>query len=114
MTLARKETRISGMLPVRISVQTGESESMNCLAHTLDFSMKGARLGGVTLKLARGATIEVHRRETSQSFKVAWVDHQHVGVESRDDTAELWGIQYFPPLSEEQERLESQARRSDS
>jgi hypothetical protein len=88
----RKENRISGVLPVKISARLQSGELVFAMAHTLDLSMRGARLSGVAIPLAPGMMIRIERGRNSAAFRVVWKQNQQFGVEAATSVVNLWGL----------------------
>ncbi len=78
------------VLPVRISGTDAAGKSFNLLAYTLDISTGGARVGGITVQPAAGATVNVQYKQQRARFRVAWVGQPSTGK------AEQIGIEYLP------------------
>ncbi|ABF40362.1 hypothetical protein Acid345_1360 [Candidatus Koribacter versatilis Ellin345] len=115
----RKESRIPAVVPIRISAINEDGDSVNCLAHTLNVSRRGARIAGVTLPLRLGVVIRITRGRAAANFRVVWVgtketnSHQHIGVESLELVSNFWGLEQLQPVSADAER-EGQQRRISS
>lgn len=91
----RREERIPGVLPVKIFLKGPKGESVNGLAHTLNLSMRGARLGGVSVAVKPGTLIRIERGRASGNFRVVWAQERHLGVESLQPAGSLWGLEKF-------------------
>lgn len=89
----RKEERIPGVLPVRIFANGQNGAEVHGLGHTLNLSMKGACLSGVSVALKPGALIRVERGMKSARFRVVWTQNGHLGVESLQSAGSLWGLE---------------------
>ena len=90
----RKEPRIPAVVPIRISTTSREGEKSEGMGHTLNLSLRGARLSGLSLALRSGAFIRVFRGRVAANFRVVWVssNREHAGVESMDPTGNIWGL----------------------
>jgi hypothetical protein len=90
----RKEPRIAAVVPIRISSTTSEGEKCDGMGHTLNLSLRGARLSGLSVGLRAGAFVRVFRGRVAANFRVVWVssNRQHAGVESMDTVGNIWGI----------------------
>ena len=95
----RRHRRIKMVLPVRISGRDASNKPVNELAHTLDITPNGARLGAIrqTLKAGDQLTLQYHQRKIQ--FRVVWVTQlegtkeYQVGLESTGGSGETWGLE---------------------
>jgi hypothetical protein len=94
----RRVARTKMVLPVRVSGTDGAGKPFSYLAHTLDITLKGARLGGVRSLLALGDAVEVQCRHRKARFRVAWIgrpghssEHQ-IGIEALEPDKPIWGL----------------------
>lgn len=94
----RRVVRTKMVLPVRVSGVDSTGKAFNYLAHTLDITLKGARLGGVRSLLNLGDAVEVQCRHRKARFRVAWLgrpghasEHQ-IGVEALEPEKPIWGL----------------------
>lgn len=92
----RKALRVKMVLPVRVSGTDNEGTPFSFLAHTLDFSRSGARLGGIRHALQVGETVTLEYKLRQARFAVRWVgplgtrsEHQ-AGVQSLEPENFLW------------------------
>jgi GAF domain-containing protein len=86
----RGKARFKMVLPVRISGADADGKNFNLLAYTLDISAGGARLGGISVHPAIGATVSVQYKQQRARFRVAWVGSANTAK------AEQVGIEYLP------------------
>ena len=96
---SRRHKRIKMVLPVRISGKDSANNPVNELAHTLDITPNGARLGAIRHELKTGDKITLQYRQRRIKFRVVWVkslpgtsEHQ-VGLEALGNTGENWGLE---------------------
>lgn len=80
------------VLPVKILVD----QTMH-LAHTVDITGAGARIGGLREKLQQGAVIELQRGSRKAKFSVRWVrslgpNEIQIGIESSELQDKFWGV----------------------
>ena len=92
-------SRTKMVLPLRVwlSGQAGESLSAQ-LAHTIDISHIGCRLGGLRTELPPGETIALQRGQHKASFRVIWSKHlagneHQAGIEALDYGKNIWAVE---------------------
>ena len=92
----RKERREKMILPVHLSGKDSEGRPYSLLAHTLDFSRRGARLGGIRQQLQAGETVTLEYKLRRAQVKIRWVGvpgtrtEQQAGVELLEPRNFLW------------------------
>jgi hypothetical protein len=102
------------VLPVRISGKDGTNNPVNELAHTLDITPNGARLGAIRQVLRTGDKLTLQYRQRKIQFRVVWVrpltgtQEYQVGLEALGSTGENWGLEL--PESEVVDEYETSAR----
>lgn len=91
------------VLPLRVWLngQAGETLPMQ-LAHTLDISHIGCRLGGLRTELSPGQTIALQRGQHKANFRVIWSKHlapdeNQAGIEALDFGKNIWAVELPPP-----------------
>jgi len=93
----RTQRRVKTVLPVRLGGLGTDGERFVAVAHTIDISASGARLGGVVAPVAFGATVELQYQYRKAKFEVLWVgrsgDKQQVGLRCLEPSKDLWGTQ---------------------
>jgi hypothetical protein len=67
------------------------------LAHTIDISISGARIGGLREQLQPGKIVNLQRASQRAKFRIVWVREVgpgeiHAGVEAVDSHSNFWGI----------------------
>jgi hypothetical protein len=93
----RKETRLRLALPVRVSGENAGGESFEQDCTTVDLTVNGLRLEGLTQILRRGTVISVSYGARSASARVMWTEkmgvdsHGHAGVQVVGGWHNLWG-----------------------
>ena len=113
----RKEIRIPAVVPLRVSAINDDGEAVQCLAHTLNVSRRGARLASVTVPLRIGSVIRLVRGRATANFRVTWVGSKEgkndgqIGVECLEMIGNFWGLEKLSPVSLDQEREHSQQRK---
>ena len=70
ITAKRQSKRTKAVVPVRPWV-AGSKDSH--LAHTLDLSNRGVRLGGCRAEMKVGDMIEIQYRQKNAQFRIAWI-----------------------------------------
>jgi len=86
------------VLPLRVWGMDTEQKMFSLLAHTLDISRGGARLGGIRVQLNLGDVIGVQYRASKARFKVTWLgrigkpDHDQIGIEQLEPVKDIWGL----------------------
>jgi len=87
------------VLPVRISGKDSANNPVNELAHTLDITPNGARLGAVRHVLKIGDKLTLQYRQRRIQFRVVWVkpmegtSEYQVGLEGVGSVGENWGLE---------------------
>jgi len=86
------------VLPLRVwpDDENGQNAGSQ-LAHTLDISPIGGRLGGLRNPLRTGQTITLRRGQNKSQFRVIWTKQLgpgeiHAGIESVACEAIIWGV----------------------
>lgn len=87
------------VLAVRIVGHDVDGKKFELLTHTLDISLSGTRIGGMSLiPLKTGDVIELQRKHLRGKFKVTWVGdpdgkrNGHIGLEVVSAPNEFWGL----------------------
>jgi hypothetical protein len=96
------------VLPVRVRLVGAKTSE---LAHTLDGSEIGVRLGGFRGEPNVGDIIEIQYRHQHAMFRIVWIRTQedsskHLGAECIERDKNMWG-QEFPDQLDEYEEKES-------
>lgn len=87
------------VLPVRVSGKDSANNPVNELAHTLDITPNGARLGAIRHVLKTGDKLTLQYRQRRIRFRVVWVkpmegtSEYQVGLEGLGSGAENWGLE---------------------
>jgi len=91
--------RTKMVLPLRVwANEHPEDASALQLAHTIDISPIGGRLGGLRTPLNPGQTITVQRGQKKAQFKVIWTKQLsaseiQAGIESLEYGRAIWGVE---------------------
>jgi hypothetical protein len=80
------------VLPVKVSI-----DQVTHMAHTVDITGTGARLGGFQTQLQPGTIIGLQRGPHKAKFRIQWIQQLgpkeiQVGVESLEPNASFWGV----------------------
>ena len=93
----RKSARRKMVLPVKISV-----DKVTHLAHTVDITTTGARLGALRTQLQPGMIITLRRGLKKAEFRVQWIrqlspNELQAGIESVEPQKQnnFWGVNLF-------------------
>src|SRR6266849_8935372 len=95
----RRHKRIKVVLPVRISGKDAGNNPLNELAHTLDITPNGARLGAIHHVLQTGDKLTLQYRQRRIQFRVVWVkpldgtSEYQVGLEGLSSAGDNWGLE---------------------
>ena len=87
------------VLGVRVVGTDKNGQPFELLTHTVDISLSGVRLGGMSkVAIAEGGTVSIHRKTRKANFRITWVGVSgtprtgHVGLQSIDAPPEFWGL----------------------
>jgi hypothetical protein len=95
----RRHKRIKMVLPVRLWARDTSNKPVQELAHTLDITPKGARLGAIRHELKRGDKVMLQYHQRKIQFRVVWVmalegtSEYQVGLETTGHGGETWGLE---------------------
>ena len=92
----RKSQRRKMVLPVKVLI-----DQVTHLAHTVDITDSGARLGALRTQLQPGMIISLQRGSQRAKFQIAWVrqlapNELQAGVESLQPQNSFWGVDLSP------------------
>jgi hypothetical protein len=94
----RKHKRLKMVLPLRVWTKPGNDDAVYELAHTLDITPRGARLGAIHHPLKAGDKLVVQYRQRKIHFRVVWIrpvdgtSEFQIGVEAAEG-GETWGFE---------------------
>jgi hypothetical protein len=100
-TNRRRQDRIQAVLPVRVRGTDSSGSSFEILAHTLDLTTSGARLGSVRHQLKALDTLTILYRQRRMEFTVVWTklldgkNEYQVGLQAFSQEKEGWGMNLF-------------------
>jgi TonB family protein len=95
----QRHWRTKMVLPLRIWLDEQNADgAAPQLAHTVDISPGGGRLGGLRILVQPGETILIQRGQQKAQFRVVWSKQMgpgeiQAGVESLDSDKRVWGIE---------------------
>ena len=93
----RREMRLGIALPVRISGVDSSGKSFELEATTVDVTVTGARLCGITRLIQPGSTLTLKHRSSQAKVNVIWVGkpgsrtHDHIGIQAVGGGQLNWG-----------------------
>ncbi|HVO79163.1 MAG TPA: PilZ domain-containing protein [Terriglobales bacterium] len=108
----RRHKRIKMVLPVRITAKDGSDNQFDELAHTLDITNCGARLGAIRHPFKPGDKLLLQYRQRKIHFRVVWVrllegtTEYQIGVETINQGGETWGLELTSGEATEQRPAE--------
>jgi TonB family protein len=101
----QRYSRTKMVLPLRVWVGQPADESAGLqLAHTVDISPIGGRLGGLRTELLPGQTITLQRGQSKASFRVIWnrqlgPGENQAGIEALESQSNIWGVDLPGPAA---------------
>lgn len=99
----RKTQRTKMVAPIRVWGSDSTGKIFNVLAHTLDVSTTGARIGGVKVSLGVGDVITVQYKQQKGLYKVIWVGRpgdktqDQIGVALLEPERQIWAELHEAP-----------------
>jgi hypothetical protein len=102
-TNRRRQDRIHAVLPVRVRGTDSSGASFEGMAHTLDLTSTGARLGSIRHNLKALDTLTIIYRQRRMEFTVVWTklldgkSEYQVGLQAFSQEKEPWGMNIFTP-----------------
>lgn len=94
----RRNQRIPTSLPVRIFGTDADGKPFVRLAHTVDVSASGARIGGIYVALKAGDTVGIQHGSEKARFRVIWTGKMgsrnvgEIGVMTLERDGHIWGM----------------------
>ena len=104
----RQSQRTKSVVPVRVWM-AGSKDSH--LAHTLDVSNHGVKLGGWQGEMKVGDEIVIQYHQTHAQFRVAWItgregsSEKQIGAECLEPKKQLWGAPFPQGVDEYEEKV---------
>ena len=105
-TNKRRGSRTKAVLPVRIKGKDSSGKAFEELAHTLDVTPSGVRLGSVRRELSEKDEITVLFRQRKMQFRVVWTKKMkgtsefQVGLQALTQEKEAWGLTFAESAKE--------------
>ena len=99
-TEQRRGSRTKAVLPVRLKGKDSAGTPFDDLAHTLDVTPDGVRLGSVRRELNVRQEITVFYRQRRIQFRVVWTKKMsgtsefQVGLQAVTQDSEAWGLSF--------------------
>jgi hypothetical protein len=100
-TNRRQQNRMQAVLPVRVRGTDTSGLSFEGLAHTLDLTPAGARLGAIRHQLKTLDTLVIFYRQRRMEFSVVWTrlldgtGEYQVGLQALSHAKEAWLMGLF-------------------
>jgi hypothetical protein len=97
----RQRDRMQAVLPVRVRGTDASGLSFEGLAHTLDLTPAGARLGAIRHQLKTLDTLVIFYRQRRMEFSVVWTrlldgtGEYQVGLQALSHAKEAWLMGLF-------------------
>jgi hypothetical protein len=94
----RRGTRTKAVLPVRIKGKDAAGQTFDEMAHTLDVTTNGVRLGSVRRELNPQDEVTIFYRQRKMQFRVVWTKKMkgtsefQVGLQALTQEKEVWGL----------------------
>ena len=94
----RRQDRRKAVFPVTVRAKDITGQSFEEMAHTLDVTPTGARLGSVRRELQVLDPVTVWYRKRKMEFRVVWItklkgsSEYHIGLQALAAEKEVWGL----------------------
>lgn len=94
----RRQDRIKAVLPVQVGGNDSSGSSFQEIAHTLDITLAGARLGAIHHELKVRDELTVQYRRRKMTFRVIWTrllegtGEYQVGLQALEQEEKGWGF----------------------
>ena len=95
---SRRQNRKKAVFPVKVRGKDAAGETFEDMAHTLDVTPGGARLGSVRHELQVLDSVTVFYRQRKMEFRVVWIkklkgsSEFQVGLQATAQEREGWGL----------------------
>ena len=100
-TNRRSQDRFQAVLPVRVRGTDADGMEFEALAHTLDLTPTGIRLGSIRCELKKQAKLTVIYHQRRREFSVMWTkrlestSEYQVVLQAFAQEQEPWGVNLF-------------------
>ena len=97
-TNQRRGSRTKAVLPVRIKGKDAAGQAFEEMAHTLDVTTTGVRLGSIRRELNTQDKVTIFYRQRKMQFRVVWTKKMkgtsefQVGLQALTQEKEVWGL----------------------
>lgn len=98
MEQKRRQVRTRAVLPVKLRAKDSSGKVFDDLAHTLDVTATGVRLGSVRHELKRFEQVTILYRKRRMEFRVVWTkkmqgsEEYQVGLQALTSEPDAWGL----------------------
>jgi hypothetical protein len=98
--IERQGKRTKAVLPVRIKGSDSSGNAFEELAHTLDVTATGVRLGAIRRELNKGEEVTLFFRQRKLQFRIVWTKKMkgssefQVGLQAVGQEREPWGLNF--------------------
>jgi len=105
----RRGSRTKAVLPVRVKGKDATGQAFEEMAHTLDVTTTGVRLGSVRRELNPQDEVTIFYRQRKMQFRVVWTKKMkgtsefQVGLQALTQEKEVWGLGLVERQSASQE-----------
>jgi hypothetical protein len=109
----RTEARHKGVFAIKVSGRDLTGKLFDELAHTLDLSRNGARIGAIHFELEENDRLTVQYRSQKIEYRIAWVKklegskEYQVGLRAIRQDQDPWNLQAHEATSKKGEEAES-------
>ena len=109
----RRTSRTKAVLPVRIKGTDSSGKPFEDLAHTLDVTPTGVRLGSVRRELGQEDEVTLFFRQRKMQFRVVCIKKMkgtsefQVGLQALTQEKEAWGLGIAEPAKEAARALDA-------
>jgi hypothetical protein len=101
ITNRRRQDRMQAVLPVRVRGTDASGASFEAVAHTLDLTPTGARLGAIRHQLKALGRLTIFYHQRRMEFTIVWTKlldgrgEYQVGLRAFSQEKEAWGMSIF-------------------
>ena len=102
----RRTGRTKAVLPVRVKGTDSSGKAFEELAHTLDVTPTGVRLGGIRRELSASDEVTVLFRQRKMQFRVVWTrklkgtSEFQVGLQALTQEKDAWALTFAETATE--------------